>query len=255
MEKHHLLSILEAKKNEFSKNQSLKKILIESLLEDQSMPNLMDIHQQTKGGDIARLPKVEKEQIERKVTEKKNEEKNHGSKLKFATDLGIKAMVFNKTFINMDEQGRISISDVFSDKDIDIIINCNDCNDWKPVVRDPIYCLKSHVDRNSKTIRCFNPELNRFLAYRGKYILTVYQRDDEDSKEKMIPDPKFKDKKTGEQKEVRYVLMNPAHKEEIYILPITNKRYAVALQLPYQPDPYIFKMNYNTLSFFHTPKK
>jgi len=250
MKKTNLIAILESEKQKFSeKPKQFNKCLIKYILfEAQNLPNIMDIEKMEKEGGIATLPTIEKQK------EQVKEEKPK-SVIKFATDIGIKAIIFDNNFMEIDEQGRNAISNIFSGKELKVILDCKDCNDWKPIERDPLYCLKPQVDKGTKRMRCYNPELKRFGEYNGKYVLTVYKREDEKNKVKNIRDPRFKNKNTGEIREVPYVLMNPAHNEEIYMLPLGNKKYAIALQLPYQPDPYIFKMSYPAMSFFHKPKK
>lgn len=166
--------------------------------------------------------------------------------MKFATDLGIKAVIYDNNFINIGDQEKTAISDLFNEKEIDTIIKADDGKQWQQIKREPIYCLKPHVDKTLKRVRCFNPTLNKFSENPGKYILTVYQRADDVEEAQTVKDPKFKNK------EVPYVKMIPAHPDEdIFILPVSSKKYAVLLKLPYQDNPYLFKMSPVTLDFFH----
>ena len=257
MNKNHLLSILEAEKNKYSKKpKQFNKSLIESILEEQRLPNLMDVDTVERKGEIVTLPKNTEDEAIKSIEaqkDKKNveEEKKEKNKdvIKFATDLGIKAIIYDNTFINIDEQGKYAISDIFNEKEIDAIHNNEN---WQRIKREPIYALKAHVDKNANRVRCFNSKLNKFSENPGKYILTMYRRSDDKTTPEMIPDPKFKDKKTGEKKVLPYILMEPAHNEEIYILPVSARKYAVVLQLPYQPDPYLFKMSPDVVDFFHS---
>jgi len=263
MEKSQLLSFLESEKARFSeKTRHFNESLIESIMEDTRLPNMMDIEDITSKGEVPILPKAKrKERIYQQIEQKEEKEKEEQEKpekekstVKFATDFGVKAILYDNNFINIDEQGLQAISDMFTPQEVKIILNSEN---WKKLEREGLYCLKPHVDKNSKKIRCFNPRLNRFSYNSGKFILTMYKRMDDDKEVEMIPDPayKIKDKKTkkptGEVRKVPYIQMDPAHNEQIFSIQVSPKKYAVVLKLPYQEDPYLFNMSQAVKDFFH----
>jgi hypothetical protein len=281
MDKKTIIALLESKKPQGIKisDKITKADLIKSLTEAYDLPSVIDVEKQLREGKVPSLGTVpEDDKTSKKTsisaikvpfktpqedkpetpapTEEKKPEKKH---IKFVPNLGRRAIVFDDSLIEIDDQGKQAISDMFSEDEIKKILETQDLSKWKKLKRDPIFCVKTHVDKNFKKIRCFNGKIvqeggNPFTFYPlGQYLLTNYKRADDRKEVVHLDDPLFKKYKKDEDFQTTYIPMEQTHPdEEIAILPVSVNKYAIVTQWSKNEEPFLFKIYPTEIKYFYS---
>lgn len=173
--------------------------------------------------------------------------------LRFATDLGFKAVALNDEFKKMNSPKEIALKSMFSSDEIKKILKSNKSS-WNTATPKQFYCREKNLslgDDASTTIPCWRTEEKdkiRMANQITKGVLTsYYTRKDEDGEKR------FKHPKSGEV----WVPMGPRSDEIKFNYLILNpKKNVVAFTLPNnEDDVFIAPMTTKKLDFLFDTNK
>jgi len=240
-------------------NKITKDALIESLLEYESTdaPSVIDLEKEVREGGVGTLPTIKKEEgsdnksFQIKMGKNNKDEKKTKTPIKFATDLGMKTIIFDENFMGIDEQGKASISDMFKEEEVNLILK-SPIAKWRMVEIRPIYCIEKYLmtGTTGNRITCYNPKLNKFKSPNLKgFVNALYERMDDKGKEPV----ELEGKKLKSGKTIKYKFIpieSTIDNLEIGVMQVARNKYAIALQKPNQEHPYLFNMTPDVLNFF-----
>jgi hypothetical protein len=251
MDKNKIISILENSKPDNIKiSQKITKTDLVSILEASILPDTFDLQRKSKSDRFIHLPTItreDKEPIEEpkkapvKEAPKQNTEepKKEQVKIDLSKKFGFKSIILNENFFKIDEYGKMSISDMFKDSEVDFIKNNNDISKWVPLKgSDTLYCKEKHFSKETgTTINCYDSELKstRRYAIYGILLRKIFELSE--GKEPIIA------------KEEKYVAVSPKNNVQIAGLKISDKKQAIVIKLPEEPNLYLFAMTPNTVMF------
>lgn len=195
------------------------------------------------------IPEESKEEPKEKVSEEKevtNKPKRTG--LRFATDLGFKAVAMNDEFIQMDETKQTALSGMFKPDELKKIAS-TPLQQWTSLEAKPFYCNEEFIKLNggepSTRIPCWrNDNIDKVvyanLVNKG-YINSYYTRLDEGGKVK---------KYTRENGTI-LVPMGPRSADlEFYGLELDGTRYAIAYNIYANDETFVAPSNEKKVDFF-----
>lgn len=202
--------------------------------------------------DKSKKPKKNKAKEDNKKIDKPKQTEPSGKRvqktgLRFATDLGFKAVALNDEFKKMSSPKEIALQSMFNPNEISKIIKSNKSS-WNTAIPKQFYCREKNLTLGgdmSTTIPCWRTEEKdkvRMANQITKGVLSsYYTRKDADGEKR------FKHPKSGEV----WVPMGPRTDDVTFsYLPLTANKNVVAFSLPNNEDDiFIAPMTTKKLNF------
>lgn len=193
------------------------------------------------------------EEEPKKPEEEKSEEKEpsgervQGTGLKFATDLGFKAVALNDEFRKINQPKIVALKNMFSPEELKQIAT-TPIDRWKRVTPKKFYCREKNVALSGETdttVPCWRESEKDKIRMANQitkgYLNSYYTRMDEGGKEK-----RFKHPKSGEV----WVPMGARSEDlDFRILELSPRKDAVAFALANQDDVFIAPLSPKKVDF------